>query len=63
MKINPYLFYDSNCEAALKFYEDALGAKIEMMMRDGKTLPKIGPSPRNERRKSCTSGFRSMARC
>ena len=30
MQINPYLFYDSNCEAAFKFYEKALGGKIEM---------------------------------
>ncbi len=21
MQVNPYLFYDGNCEAALKFYE------------------------------------------
>jgi PhnB protein len=25
MQINPYLFYDSNCEAAFKFYEKVLG--------------------------------------
>ena len=29
MQVNPYLFYDGNCEAAFKFYEKALGGKIE----------------------------------
>ena len=44
MQINPYLFYDSNCEAAFKFYEKVLGGKIEMMLRneDG---PADMPSP------------------
>ena len=32
MQVNPYLFYNGNCEAAFKFYEKALGGKIEMMM-------------------------------
>ncbi len=31
MQVNPYLFYDGNCEAALKFYEKVLGARIEAM--------------------------------
>ena len=33
MKLNPYLLFDGNCEAALKFYEQALGAKTLSMMR------------------------------
>ena len=33
MQLNPYLFFDGNCEAAFKFYEKALGGKIEAMMR------------------------------
>jgi PhnB protein len=44
MKINPYLFYDSNCEAALKFYEKVLGAKIEMLMRN-EDAPESMPAP------------------
>ena len=32
MKIAPYLFFDGVCEQAFKFYEKALGAKIEAMM-------------------------------
>jgi PhnB protein len=44
MKINPYLFYNGNCEAAFKFYEKALGAKIEMMLRN-EEAPESMPSP------------------
>jgi len=29
MQVNPYLFYNGNCEAALKFYQKVLGARIE----------------------------------
>jgi len=31
--LNPYLFYNGNCEAAFKYYEKVLGGKIEMMLR------------------------------
>jgi PhnB protein len=33
MKLNTYLTFDGNCEAALNFYEKALGAKRLMLMR------------------------------
>lgn len=32
MQLNPYLFFDGQCEAAFKFYEKVLGGKIEAMM-------------------------------
>ena len=32
--LNPYLFYSGNCEAAFKFYEKTLGAKIELLLRN-----------------------------
>jgi len=32
MQLNPYLFFDGNCEEAFKFYEQLLGGKIEAMM-------------------------------
>jgi PhnB protein len=32
MQVNPYLFYNGNCEAALKFYQKTLGARIEAML-------------------------------
>lgn len=31
MEMNPYIFFDGQCEAAFKFYEKTLGGKIEMM--------------------------------
>ena len=31
--IEPYLFFNGNCEEALEFYRKALGAKVEFMMR------------------------------
>ena len=32
MQLNPYLHFNGNCEAALKFYQKVLGARIEAMM-------------------------------
>ena len=32
MQVNPYLHFDGNCEAALKFYQKVLGARIEAMV-------------------------------
>jgi PhnB protein len=31
MRLNPYLSFDGNCEAAMKFYQKVLGARIEAM--------------------------------
>jgi PhnB protein len=50
MQINPYLFYDGNCEAAFKFYEKALGGKIEMMLRNEEAPADI-PSPPERKKK------------
>ena len=40
MQIQPYLFFDGRCDEALAFYQKALGAKVEMLMRF-----KENPSP------------------
>ena len=32
MRVNPYLFFDGQCEAAFKFYAQVLGGKIEAML-------------------------------
>ncbi len=32
MQVNPYLFYNGNCEAAFTFYAKVLGGKIDAMM-------------------------------
>ena len=44
MQVNPYLFYNGNCEAAFKFYEQVLGGKIEMLLRN-EEAPADMPSP------------------
>lgn len=33
MQINPYLFFNGNCEAAMTFYAKALGGEMEGIMR------------------------------
>jgi PhnB protein len=54
MQINPYLFYNSNCEAAFKFYEKALGAKIEVMLRNEEGPAEMQSPP--ERKKNIMHG-------
>ena len=44
MQVNPYLFYNGNCEAALRFYQKVLGAEIETMM-PMRTAPEAMPVP------------------
>src|ERR1051325_3886146 len=34
MQVEPYLFFEGRAEEALEFYKKALGAKVEMMMRN-----------------------------
>lgn len=45
--IEPYLFFNGNCEEALQFYAKALGAKIEAMIRfkDSPEPPQPGMVP------------------
>lgn len=33
MKVQPYVFFDGNCDEALEFYKRALGAKVTALMR------------------------------
>jgi hypothetical protein len=33
MSLNPYLYFDGQCEEAFKFYEKRLGGKITFMMK------------------------------
>ncbi len=37
MLLSPYLFFNGQCEAAFKFYEQCLGGKIVAMMTYGET--------------------------
>lgn len=32
MKVQPYLFFDGRCQEAIDFYQQALGARVEMLM-------------------------------
>jgi PhnB protein len=50
MQIHPYLFYNGNCEAAFKFYEKVLGAKIEMLLRSEEAPPSMPPQPGFEKK-------------
>ena len=47
--LNPYLFYNGNCEAAFKYYEKVLGGKIEFLMRADEGPADMKPSPGNEK--------------
>jgi PhnB protein len=37
MQLNPYLFFNGQCETAFKFYEKCLGGKITTMMTYGES--------------------------
>jgi PhnB protein len=37
MKIEPYLFFDGRCEEAIEFYKQALGARVEFLMRNSES--------------------------
>jgi PhnB protein len=39
MQINPYLLFNGQSEAAMRFYEKCLGGKITMTLRYGESLP------------------------
>jgi len=45
--IQPYLFFNGNCEEAVEFYRKALGAEVEMIMRfkDSPEAPPPGMVP------------------
>jgi PhnB protein len=50
MQINPYLFFNGQCEAAFKFYADVLHGKIEAMITHEGT-PAEGQVPADWRKK------------
>jgi PhnB protein len=47
MEIQPYLFFDGRCEAAIAFYRSALGAEVVFLMRqkDAPEPPPPGTMP------------------
>jgi PhnB protein len=50
MQVQPYLMFEGRCEEAAKFYEKALGAKIEKLVRF-KDSPDPGMCPSSEENK------------
>jgi len=50
MKLNPYLSFSGQCEAAFRFYEQCLGGHIEGMMRWGESpmTEQVSPEWRNK---------------
>ena len=57
MQIQPYLFFDGRCEEAIHFYQGAVGAELQMMMRhkDNPTAPPAGGA--HARRRSSNTDF------
>jgi len=60
MHIQPYLFFDGRCEEAIEFYEGAVGAEIEMLMRhkDNPAPPPPGSLPAGSENKVMHACFR-----
>ena len=41
--VQPYLFFNGRCEEALEFYREAIGARVEMMMRNNESPQPMPP--------------------
>jgi PhnB protein len=59
MAVQPYLFFDGKCEEALDFYKQALGAKVDMMMRfsESPEKPPAGTMPAGSENKVMHAAF------
>jgi len=42
LNLNPYLYFDGQCEEAFRFYEKCLAGKITFMMKNGRTGSECG---------------------
>ena len=60
MLVQPYLFFDGRAEEAVNFYQRALGAKVEMLMRykDTPDSPPPGMVPPGSENKVMHMSFR-----
>ena len=58
--VQPYLFFNGNCEEALDFYKKAIGAQVEMMMRfnESPEPPQPGMVPPGFEKKIMHASFR-----
>jgi len=60
MQVEGYLMFNGRCEEAVKFYQQALGAKVEMMMRfrEAPDQPPPGMLPPGSGEKIMHTSFR-----
>ena len=60
MLVQPYLMFNGRCEEALAFYTQALGAKVEMLMRFADSPDPLPPGaiPPGSEQKVMHSSFR-----
>ena len=60
MQAQPYVFFNGKCEEALEFYKQALGAKVEMMMRfsEAPEKPQPGMVPPGSENKIMHAAFK-----
>lgn len=58
--IQPYLFFNGNCEQAVEFYKKALGAEVQMMLRykESPEPPPPGMVPPGSENKIMHASFR-----
>ena len=61
MSLNPYLYFDGQCEEAFKFSEKRLGGKITFMMT-WEGAPMAGQAPPGWARKILHAGARRRRR-
>ena len=45
IQIEPYLFFNGRCEEAIEFYQQTLGAEVQMMLRHREAPPTPGVPP------------------
>jgi PhnB protein len=60
MRVQSYLFFDGRCEEAIAFYQSALSAEVDMMMRfkDNPEPPQPGTYPPGSADKIMHASFR-----
>jgi PhnB protein len=60
MQVQPYLFFDGQCEEAIGFYQSALGAEVTMLMRykEAPEAPPPGTLPVGSENKILHSSMR-----
>src|SRR5262245_14250659 len=59
MQLQPYLFFNGRCEEAIEFYQRAVGAKVEMLMRHrDMPEPNAAPPPPDMANKVLHAAFR-----